>query len=415
MNSSNSSHSVYNSTVSSSNLKQKQRLLNHLESERMIAILEDIIEKLSFLSSMVPDVLQHRDELSRFIGNEISKAISEQRKLEMKFEELLIKRSTMKYSINKSEYKQIQEEIHETGRLLKDSTSTVVRNLKENPNIHGNLIKIEKDREELCDLLLRCKQELRDFGTFHTITRKIQEDIDSKQRFEQLKIHDQELSDLINKLQNQLIEEQNQFHIISTEQRKVILQLKDELQILKNNTSYDVLFKRKEANAKISSIWRELKFTEREIETKLKDIEEKMLTENLVNEQSKQFLIRKTNELHMKSLEWDKKYDNDITKLKELLSIKSIQRMELLAKLTILRDRKANDDKLLQEEQLRHELNLKHDMEMKLLNKKQHYAARVLQRCFKRYLRYKKLWNELRGTSKKKSGKSKKSSKKGKK
>jgi hypothetical protein len=41
--------------------------LNIVESERVIAILEDAVEKLSFLDSITPDVLQHRDELSKFI------------------------------------------------------------------------------------------------------------------------------------------------------------------------------------------------------------------------------------------------------------------------------------------------------------------------------------------------------------
>lgn len=48
------------------------------QSHRIIAVLEDAAEKLGFLGSIMPDVLQHRDELSKFVGDEISRIIQVQ-------------------------------------------------------------------------------------------------------------------------------------------------------------------------------------------------------------------------------------------------------------------------------------------------------------------------------------------------
>lgn len=45
------------------------------QSHRIIAMLEDATERLGFLGSIMPDVLQHRDELSKFVGDEISRII----------------------------------------------------------------------------------------------------------------------------------------------------------------------------------------------------------------------------------------------------------------------------------------------------------------------------------------------------
>lgn len=45
------------------------------QSHRIISVLEDAAEKLGFLGSIMPDVLQHRDELSKFVGDEISRII----------------------------------------------------------------------------------------------------------------------------------------------------------------------------------------------------------------------------------------------------------------------------------------------------------------------------------------------------
>ncbi|CAN0496146.1 unnamed protein product, partial [Scytosiphon promiscuus] len=43
------------------------------QSHRIIAVLEEAAEKLGFLGSIMPDVLQHRAELSKFVGAERSR------------------------------------------------------------------------------------------------------------------------------------------------------------------------------------------------------------------------------------------------------------------------------------------------------------------------------------------------------
>ena len=49
--------------------------LSAIEAQRAIAVLEECLEKLAFLGSITPDVLAHRDELSQFVGDEISRII----------------------------------------------------------------------------------------------------------------------------------------------------------------------------------------------------------------------------------------------------------------------------------------------------------------------------------------------------
>lgn len=50
-------------------------ILGPEQSHRIIAVLDEAAEKLGFLGSIMPDVLQHRDELSKFVGDEISRII----------------------------------------------------------------------------------------------------------------------------------------------------------------------------------------------------------------------------------------------------------------------------------------------------------------------------------------------------
>ena len=49
--------------------------LSAIEAQRAIAVLEECLEKLAFLGSITPDVLAHRDELSQFVGDEISELL----------------------------------------------------------------------------------------------------------------------------------------------------------------------------------------------------------------------------------------------------------------------------------------------------------------------------------------------------
>ena len=107
------------------------------------------------LCSVTPDLYQHRDELSRFIGDEITRAINEQRTLEKRYEELMTQRADLKAPshnahahaaltmiacsqglANKAKYKAVQEEIQDVSRALKESTNHLVRSLKEIGRAH---------------------------------------------------------------------------------------------------------------------------------------------------------------------------------------------------------------------------------------------------------------------------------------
>ena len=46
--------------------------LSTTQSVRTVSILEECIEKLQFLGAIAPDVLSHRDELTSFVGGEVS-------------------------------------------------------------------------------------------------------------------------------------------------------------------------------------------------------------------------------------------------------------------------------------------------------------------------------------------------------
>ena len=388
-------------------------MLAYVESERIISVLEDTTEKLAFLDSITPDVLQHRDELSKFIGDEISRTMAEQKSLEKRYEELIETRAAMKGMHNKNKYKEVQEEIQDISRALRESTNNLVRSLKENPNVSGNLIKVQRDRTELHDLLLRCNQELRDRGTYHTITRKVDEENGARVRFQQLKSREKGLRDAVAKLQESLTEEQRVFQKTTVEQRQAIAQLKDELQSIKGSASNDSKFKRKESLATISAIWREFKLKERHLEEKLAELEDRMQTELVVNTETKDFLVRKHSFLQEEIARWDAKYETEVGDIDNEIRLITTHRSSLLDNLSMLQARKQLE--LDEERSKREATDLEVEMirQKKALTKKQNAAARTIQRELRALVKRKKEMEAIKGDGKK--GKKEKGGKKGKK
>lgn len=335
--------------------------------------------------------------------------------MEHRYEILIEQRAAMKGMVNKNKYKEVQEEIQDVSRALKESTNNLVRSLKDNPNISGNLIKVQRDRTELNDNLLRCIQEIRDRGKYTTLTHKVDEENNAKIRFQQLKSREKGLSDAVIKLQQTLKEEQQTFQHTTTEQKHAILTLKEELLEVKGSTSTDSQFRRKESQASVKAIWREYKHKEHQLEIRLKDLEDKLHTENVVNNETKEFLTRKVAYLSDKVSEWEQKYDTELADMDGNISIITLKRTNLLEKLSLLQERKQRDtdaEEAEREAAAQRELEAK---EAKALLKKQNRGARTLQRELRAFVKRKKELEAIKGDGKKKGKGGKGDKKKGKK
>ena len=386
--------------------------LSPIEAERIVAIIEDTTEKLDFLDSITPDVLQHRDELSKFIGDEIAKTMAEQKVLERRYEVLIEERAGMKGMVNKTKYKEVQEEIQDVSRALKESTNNLVRNLKENPNVSGNMIKVQRDRVELRDLLLRCSQELRDRGTYHTVTFKVDEENNARIRFQQLKSREKGLREVVSTLQHTLNEEQQSFQRTTVEQKQAIAQLKDELQVMKGSTSTDAKYKRKESLAAVAAIWREFKLKERVLEGQLKRLEDRFKTETVVHSETKEFLEKKHVGLEKEITDWDTKYETDVGGTDKEIADLSSTRGALLEKLNILRERKKKENEASEAAREQRDLEIELDKQRKLEAKRQNNAAKKIQREMINWLKRRKEGGGKKAKGGKKGGKGGKKKKK---
>ena len=96
-----------------------QMALSIIEAARISAIVERRGEKLSFLASITPDVMAHRDELSQIVGDEITRIIQEQRGLETRYEQLIAQRTSLKALSNKTKFNENQDLVKEVARAAR--------------------------------------------------------------------------------------------------------------------------------------------------------------------------------------------------------------------------------------------------------------------------------------------------------
>jgi hypothetical protein len=88
----------------------------------MQALIRAATEKLALASVITVDADEQAAELSRSVGDEISRVILEQRQLEQRFEALISQRGVLKAMPNKTKYKENQQELHEVADQLRNST-----------------------------------------------------------------------------------------------------------------------------------------------------------------------------------------------------------------------------------------------------------------------------------------------------
>lgn len=355
--------------------------------------------------------MQHTNELSKSLGSpDITKSIHLFRLQEKQYNKLLEQRSEVKATANKKKYKEVQEEIQDLSRSIKESTNTLTRSLKENPAISSNMSKVNRDRNDLRDLLLRCTQELRDHRTFKTILVKVEEENRIQARLRDLKTNEKILRDTVYSLQQQLIDEQTDLSNVIQDKRTEISQLRAEIRAIKTTASLNSNFKRKESHAHVAAIWREYKLQQREMEIKLKDYDSQMKTEDIVYSETKDFLSRKTISLVNDLKKWDIKYEKDIGEIDEKIRKATHERNKLVEKLYVLQDRKEIEIKEEKEMIIKTAQESKLSLQNESVGMRQNIAARKIQNMLKLYIRHQKA---RAGNTKAKSGKKKEGDAKG--
>lgn len=138
-------------------------------SPQVHAVLQSAIDKLSLLAAIIVDPQVQARELTQSVGDEISRMIDEQKRLEQRFQELIAAQPALRALPNKANLQGNQLELQEVSEALRQATKQLCRNLKDNPNVAENMAKVAAQREVLQQLLSSTLDSLDEFGTVQPI------------------------------------------------------------------------------------------------------------------------------------------------------------------------------------------------------------------------------------------------------
>jgi hypothetical protein len=241
---------------------------------------------------------------------------------------------------------------------------------------------------------------------------KVDEENNARLRLVHLKHKEKELREAVAILQEKLTEEQKAFTHTTSQQKQAIALLKDELIAIKGSTSSDSRFKKKESLASVAAVYREFKLKERILEVRLKELEDKLQTENVVHHETNEFYGRKNVALADELSRWEAKYESEVGQMDDNIKDLTTRRKKLLERLSVLQNRKQLE---VAEDTARREAEEEEGRQealSKALLKRQNRASRVIVRELRVYIKFKKDMEALKGSKGKKGGKGDKKGKK---
>ena len=362
--------------------------LTVIEAARISAIIEEALEKLSFLASITPDVMAHRDELSQIVGDEITRIIQEQRGLETRYEQLIGQRTQLKALSNKTKFQENQEQVKEVAKALRESTKELCRNLKGNPNIAENLTKIQTERSNLQNLLSKTLRELRECS-FATLTTTVDEEKARNDMIKEVVQKEKEVSAAVKKLQADLANEKL-LHAQEVEERnEIIAKLKEELVAVRTKSSIETKYLHKVARARGQSLNRAYGSKTSDLEQQIWHVKKELEIEVRANGETEEFLRKKQTQLTAEIQQWMQKYDEDIEEQEKILEQLKESRAADLIKLNDYTERESKEleEKARRDEAAR--MKAEADRLRRLEEEKNLWAATRVQALWRGYLQRK--------------------------
>lgn len=365
--------------------------LTEVEAFRAQVLLEEALHKLEFLTSISSSGPAHGDELTQFMGDEISRIIQEQRTLEKKYEELIAARGQLKGLCNKQKYRDIQLEIKSVSNRLKESNKNLCRNLKENPDVPGNINRMKDERALVVDWLEDTKTDLLEFS-FQNLVQKVENEKKNQEQLNEMKKKESDASKEVRRLEAELQQEQADYEKDNGAANREIKDLKEELQ--KNKTISDIEFKfeDKKLRAREQALLRYHAQCLKKLEEELKDLEAAQHMEQTVHDRAQEFLEEKCRQLMEQKEQWKDEFDRDWTEKNNDLNNLTEKRGECRAELQKKQDRchvealehKRREDEMrnavLVEKQQRDQLQRMADAVLFLQERGRDYMKRIAER-----------------------------------
>ena len=323
-----------------------------MDAQRVAAVLEDCVDRLGVLMSLEPDVVGHRDDLAMQVGVEISKIIEDQHGLEARYEDLIVMRNVLKSMQNRTKYHENQQKIEEVARELRHSTRVLCRNLKENPNVAENLMKIQTERASLLALLSRSVRELRD-DSFRTLITVVADGKAKQDALNETIMKEKEAAETIGALSKQLQEVKKERMEVMVKLTDRAREVKQQLAELRARTQVETGYIRREADARTEHSKCVFQQYEKDLLAEKAGMERELNVEARVTSDLETFLISKQQQLMEEKEMWVSKYESDMTKLEQQVAELRASRAETLRRQKLYTERFRECEEFVMTERLR--------------------------------------------------------------
>lgn len=135
----------------------------------MLAVLQDAVHKLSLLSVIARDPATQAEQLTRTVGDDISRMLTQQKALEGRFHALIGAQPALCTMANKASLRQNQAELQDVGGALRQATKQLCRVLQDSPNVTANLAMVAGCGQALTLLLSGTMDVLASHGTVQPV------------------------------------------------------------------------------------------------------------------------------------------------------------------------------------------------------------------------------------------------------
>lgn len=355
-------------------LESNDKEMDPVDQLKFMLTLSEHLKKLMLLG-----LLNTKDDSSsELAGFEISKLLTEQRKLENNYADLVKVRASLTGISNKRKMLEIQKEIMDVSKKLKESTKKLCRLFKENPDLESDAIKVSKERKDLINDLeemISCIQN-HSYGKFQN---KIFSELEDQDMLRKLTFDEQKLTQEIKSLQGQRAQEQKEYQNEITEKQASIQSLKEKLVYKTERADITKKYRDKESKANEGTQSRIYEYNQKEYKDEIERVKSKIDTETLVHAQLKDFILKKTETLKKKGDERIKLHEQSKLEMEEekekLLEVKG-KNLEKLEKYRNDFDVEKNRQREKEEEEKR---KVEEDKENQLKNQKLDNAIKLIQ------------------------------------
>jgi len=273
-------------------------------------VLGRLFEKLSLLSLLKVDASVQAAELSRSVGEEISRVMEKQQGLERRFESLISVRGVLKAMPNKTKYKENQEELHRVAEELRATTTQLCRNLRDNPDVADNMAKVHVERGHLQVLLSQVLNDL-EGAAYPSLTNMVRDEDARDKNMKETIAREKAASDAVRQLRETIRSEKDGHEAYTTEKREVMSDCKEQLKNLKATKGVELRYLDKDLRASNQCSSRVGKQTLGSLAHEIESLHAQIAMERQVHASSTEFLKKRNGELTKKVAAWVHKHDDD--------------------------------------------------------------------------------------------------------